>query len=200
MTTVVTSRAMRNLVARFSHRRARVAAIGALVAASTTLLAVPGSASASNDVTCVPLVRVDKTVPFTEHQVNLKFYCDQPITSYSVVSNLEIDSFQPESQVTEPSTGAALAKQGFDCAGPIPGAGFSCDPSSGSIGAAGGKYVTDTLTTDTSPCTDTANFWLIVSDATGNTAGPFESSKPRSCPKPPKAKKKTRGRSAHRRR
>jgi hypothetical protein len=117
-----------------------------------------------------------------------------------MVSNVEIDSFEAESQVVDGATGQPAPKQGFDCFGPIPGNGFSCDPSNGSIGANGGTYVNGALTTGPTPCTDTVNFWLIVSDAKGNTAGPFESGKPRSCPKPPKAKKKTRGRSAHRRR
>jgi hypothetical protein len=167
-----------------------------LVAASLTLLAAPGTASASNDTSCTPSFRLDRTVALSEGKVNYKFYCDQPIAGYSVLSNTEVDSFEAESQVVEPSTNSAAGGQGFDCFGELPGNGFSCNTSSGSRGSDAGKFVTGGLTLDTSPCAATVRYWIVVSDAKGNTTGPFEAGKTRNCP--PVKKKKRARRARHR--
>jgi hypothetical protein len=167
-----------------------------LAAGLLPALAAPGTASASNDTSCNGTFRLDKKVPLSENKVDYRFYCDQPIAGYSVLSNLETDSFEAESQVIEPSTNAAAGGQGFDCFGPLPGNGFSCNASSGSRGADAGKYVTGSLTTDTSPCVAGVNYWIIVSDAKGNTTGPFEAGKTRNCP--PVKKKKRARRARHR--
>jgi hypothetical protein len=196
MRPVVTSRAPGPSRARRRHHPARRALLGVLAAGLLPALAAPGAASASNDTTCNGSVRLDRSVALSEGQTTYRFYCDQPIAGYSILSNLEIDSFQAESQVIEPATNSPLGGQGFDCFGPLPGNGFSCNQSSGSRGADAGKYVTGSLSTDTSPCVATVNYWIVVSDTKGNTSGPFETGKTRNCP--PVKKKKRAKRARHR--
>jgi hypothetical protein len=172
MISAVTSRAS---FAASRSSRTRLQLATALIGASIALLAaLPATASAANDTTCGGSTKLGDS-GLGSNDVEYAFGCSATIKSFAVITNTSVSVFGTDAKVFDPKTNLNVDKQSFDCAGTIPGVGASC------LGTAtGGNRIRGNLGLAKSACQG-ARFWLVVSDATGSVAGPFQLGQPKGC-------------------
>jgi hypothetical protein len=184
MTTLATPRA---------ERRARLA-IAALALLTAGLLALPAGASASN-ATCRGHVTAGKADDVNDNPVDYTFACSDPITAYTIVSDVDVQGFEPEVQVFD-KAGNILNSDSFNCEGDVPGLGVSCK---GTYGA-DQRVIQGNYDLSRAVCAGARTHpLLVITDAKGAMAGPFDLGRPHGCPKAAKVKRHHRKPAARRR-
>jgi hypothetical protein len=156
-----------------------------VLATTCYLLLSTGSASATNTIRCKGSTSLAKRT-LTTHDVNYKFTCSEAITAFGIVTNRELESFEPETLVTDQTTKLPANGESFGCEGPIPGFGFTC------IGKAGNpRAVTGAFHTSAATCSKKAGKLrsvMYVTDSDKRLAGVWPLTSPK-CPKPKKKKR-----------
>lgn len=176
-------------------------ALGATLALLAGAFALPGSAGAAQ--LCKGSIKAGEKDPLglQENPVAYRFACSQPITTYSVLLDQEIDTFETEVFGLDRTTNEVIPTNSFSCNGDLPGYGINC------VGTYGGAFsvVPGTFNMSTAKlCAEPRpDPLLIVNYATyatnpdgkpkldknGNptvtnaTAGPFDLGRPHGCPK-----------------
>jgi hypothetical protein len=158
------------------HRKSGPA-LAVLLGVVLACLVGASTASAGNGLSCW-----GRTVPTTANQQELTyvFRCSDEIKNFSLVSNLEVGEFSTTADVFDPTTMEPVNGQTFGCEGPIPGNGFGC------TGNANMNLVTGTFGLDEARCVKRRNklrVWIVATDATGASTGPFGLGVPPRCPK-----------------
>lgn len=166
----------------------RVLLLAGLVALA--LAAVPGDASAAN-LTCRGHTSLGQVTEDADNPLDYRFACTGRIVGYTLISDRELDYFDPELEVTD-AAGTVVPTDSFGCEGDIPGFGINCL----------GVYGTNRLVTghvsvaEQAPCTEPRpRVQLVVVAETvdavtgkpaktskGESAGPFDLGRPRGCP------------------
>jgi hypothetical protein len=145
-------------------RAGRMALAGLLVLAA---LLVGAQAAAANSVECGGGVKPDGTGK--NNALAYKFWCNEPIKGFSIVSSMSIAEFSTEVIVLD-ANGPAAGQQ-FRCEGSIPGDGFGCPGT-----AAASNFVTGTTATEANRCSSGKNslrMWVTVVDSANAPSGPF---------------------------
>ena len=170
-------------------------AIAALALLTVGLLALPAGASASN-ATCRGHINAGKADDVNENPVDYTFACSDPITAYTIVSDVAVQGFGPEIQVFD-NAGNILNSDSFTCEGDVPGLGVSCK---GTYGA-DQRVVKGDYDLSRAVCAGARTHpLLVITDAKGSMAGPFDLGRPHGCPKATaRAKRHHRGKPAARR-
>lgn len=165
-----------------------IASLGVLMAIA---LALPTPASAAT-LTCKGHIGKTADTEDFENALDYTFACTGRILGYMIVSDRELDAFDTEIEVHDP-TGAIAPADGFACEGDIPGFGVGCF----------GTYATNNIVTGTVSVADhkvcdlpRVDPQLVVvpetidpvtgvakKTANGSMAGPFDLDRPRGCPR-----------------
>jgi hypothetical protein len=157
----------------------------ALIACTLALL-VPTGASASNTITCSGATKLAERSARTP-QLTFGFKCNEDLTGFTIATNREVATFEPEVLVTVSAGGAPAQGESFGCEGAIPGWGFSCPGTSSAH-----HYVSGAFETSQAACSKKAGTLLprlIVTDGDGRISQPFALKSPK-CPKAKKHKKR----------
>lgn len=160
-----------------AERRGRLAiAVFALLAVG--LLALPAGASASN-TSCRGHVNAGKPDDVNDNPVDYTFACSDPITAYTIVSDVDVQGFEPEVQVFD-IAGNILNSDSFNCEGDVPGRGVSCK----GVYGADQRVVKGNYDLSRAVCAGgRTRPLLVITDAKGAMAGPFDLGRPHGCPK-----------------
>lgn len=169
--------------------KTRLALVAGLLALAA-YAALPGSASAAN-FTCKGHTKLGTATADAENPLDYKFACTARIVGFTLVSDRELDYFEPELEVTD-TAGTVIGSDGFACEGDFPGYGINC------LGTYGtNRFVDGTISLNgQEACAEPrATFQLVVvgetldavtnapkKTSTGTMAGPFELGRPRGCP------------------
>lgn len=181
-------------------QRGRLALGAALLALLLCGLAVPATADAG--LICKGSIRAGEKDPagLNENPVAYRFACSEPITSYSILLDQEIDAFETEVFALD-IAGGVIPTDFFNCSGDQPGYGINCTGTYGGLFA----VVPGTMNLSTAKLCDEPrpNPLLVVTRAVtrknpdGTTminsrgqatvdstvGGPFDLGRPRGCPK-----------------
>jgi hypothetical protein len=96
----------------------------AVTAGCLGIMALPGGASAST-VACSGSVKANDAIPGLEdgNGFDYRFFCNEPVLAYSIVSNRQIDYF---GVTGDGEVGGEPNGESFSCEGPFQGSGFGC--------------------------------------------------------------------------
>jgi hypothetical protein len=150
--------------------------LGVLSLSCLIPLASPGAASASS-VGCFAKFKFDDNLArFTG--LTYQFSCTENVLAFSLVSNKQIDFFNPEQLVYTDSTLTTGSGELFGCEGPIPTTGFGCSTAPPGTGMAAGHVLVGELSFAENPCSRPASkrpkSWITVTTQQVDISGrPF---------------------------
>lgn len=170
-------------------------ALALTLCATALALALPSASNAADSQFCFGNVTPIKPTAERDTGATYEFSCGAAITGFALVSSSEIASFDVAADVFDaPADGGAI--RGDDrfgeCEGDLPGFGFHCNGTY----SAKGRLIRATFDGTDSVCARDskrqviARYSVIVTNAAGKVAGPYDLGRPHHCPKPKKAKKK----------
>jgi hypothetical protein len=162
-----------------------------LVAAlALAVLALPSAAQAEQF--CYGNIKPMEATPERDTGVAYEFTCREPVKAFNVSTTTQLAAFDVAADVFDPESagGAIRGDDRFsECEGDIPSFGFSCG-TGGNLGF--GRFTRAGFDTTSDPCArDATNHIalkasLVVANANGKLAGPYNLGKPKGCPKPKK--------------
>lgn len=155
----------------------------------------PATADSTNNMSCRANVTKGDPAPGDPSSVGVKytFYCDGPLTGYSILTAPEREIQAVETEVFPTNAkGEVIPTDGFFCNGTFPGWGINCVGGAGQGTGGAGHVVTGTFYVDRNICAEPRiDPVLTVTAATANArgqviqtiAGPFPFGRPRGCGK-----------------
>jgi hypothetical protein len=168
--------------------------LGAILGSIALSLAIVSSAGAdeggkegsANGLNCLGHISVGAPeLGSSEQPVRYTFYCDGPITGYSLESNVPLTGFAPSPVVT--NTKSEALPDTFSCGGELPGWADNC------VGAAklGWEMITGQFSIGTPLCAEprvdplltVTSIYLEKGVPTQAISGPFDLGRPLHCPK-----------------